>query len=134
MKTPLLTLITFTAFAALLSSCQTTGTSSGSPSGPYISVNSPSPGATVSSPLVVSGVSRTFEANVQWKLSKENGVVIKRGYTSGGGVDGPGPFKFTVHYNVSKAQKGTLSVYEEDMSDGEGKAPPKVVIPLKLKP
>ena len=134
MKTPLLSLITFTAIAALFSSCQTTGTSSGSPSGPYISVSSPSPGSSVSSPFSVTGVSRTFEANAQWKLSDQNGVVIKRGYTSGGGVDGPASFNFTVHYNVTKAQKGTLAVYEEDMSDGEGKAPPKVVIPLKLKP
>ena len=135
MKSSILTLIAFSGFAALLSSCQTTGSSSsGSPSGPYISVSSPQQGAAVSTGFAVTGVSRTFESNVQWKLAGQNGAVLARGYTRGGGVDGPAPFRFTVNFHTAKAQSGSLTVYEEDVSDGEGKAPPKVVIPLKLKP
>lgn len=134
MKTSILTLIVFSGFAALLSSCQTTGPSSGSPDGPYISVSSPKPGATVSRGFAVTGVSRTFESNVQWNLAGQNGAVLARGHSRGGGVDGAAPFRFTVHFNTAKAQSGSLTVYEEDASDGEGNGLPKVVIPLELKP
>jgi hypothetical protein len=60
--------------------------------------------------------------------------VLASGFTTGGGVDAPAPFTFTVAYSVSQRQVGHLEVFEEDVSDGAGFPPPRDVIPLVLQP
>ena len=84
--------------------------------------------------FTVRGCSRTFESTVNWKLKGRDGSELAMGHATGGGVDGPGAYTFTVSYSVSERQIGHLEVYEEDASDGEGAPPPRNVIPLVLKP
>lgn len=101
---------------------------------PFVFVTSPHPGTRVSSGFAVTGCSRTFESTVVWKLKGRDGSELAAGHTSGGGVDGPGPFSFTISYTAPEPQIGHLEVYEEDASDGEGHPPGRNVIPLVLGP
>ena len=100
----------------------------------FVIVGSPHSGERVQSGFNVTGCSRTFEGNVQWKLLGRNGASIASGYTNGGAADGPGPFAFSVAYSIPERQIGHLEVYEEDASDGEGFPPGRNVIPLVLNP
>ncbi len=100
----------------------------------FVFVASPRPGERVAGGFAVSGCSRTFESTVVWKLKARDGSELAGGHTTGGGVDGPGAFSFTVAYTVPERQIGHLEVYEEDVSDGEGHPPGRNVIPLVLSP
>ena len=95
-------------------------------------VSSPFGGADLASGFEVSGCSRTFESNVQWRLSDRTGAVLASGHTSGGGIDGAAPFTFTVEYESAERQIATLEVFEEDVSDGEGYPPPRAIVPLVI--
>ena len=95
-------------------------------------VNPPVGGAEVSSEFQVSGCSRTFESNVQWRLLDRTGEVLTSGHTSGGGIYGPAPFTFTVEYESAEPQIAHLEVFEEDVSEGEGYPPPRAVVPLVI--
>ncbi len=88
----------------------------------------------MSSGFAVSGCSRTFESNVNYRLLARDGSVLAQGNTTGGGVDGFGPFSFNVTYNAAEQQIGHLEVFEEDASDGEGNPPGRTVLPLVLMP
>ena len=94
----------------------------------------PSAGDRVESGFEVKACSRTFESNVNWRLVARNGTELARGSTQEGGVDGPGPFAFTVAYTADEPQIGHLELFEEDASDGEGFPPERIVLPLILKP
>lgn len=94
----------------------------------------PAAGDRVSSGFTVSGCSRTFENTVVWRLLARDGSVIADGFTTGGGVDGVGPFSFPVTYSVAERQIGHLEVFEEDASDGEGFPPGRTIIPVVLQP
>ena len=100
----------------------------------FVITTSPTAGDRVESGFDVRGCSRTFESNVNWRLIARNGTELARGNTQGGGVDGPGPFAFTVAYTAAEPQIGHLEVFEEDASDGEGFPPGRTVLPLILKP
>lgn len=98
----------------------------------FVLVTSPTAGATVTSGFAVTGCSRTFESTVQWRLLARNGSELASGHTQGGGVDGAGPFRFTVDFQVDAPQLGHLEVFEEDASSGEGFPPGRTVLPLVL--
>lgn len=100
----------------------------------FVFVTAPVPGTRVSPGFAVTGCSRTFEANVPWELRDRDGTVIARGAATGGGVDGPGPFRFTVRYAVPERQIGVLLVREDDPSGGEGRPPKDNAIPVVLSP
>ena len=100
----------------------------------FVLATIPAAGDRVSSGFAVAGCSRTFESNVQWQLVGRDGTVLANGFTTGGGVDGPGAFGFTVAYTVPERQIGHLEVFEEDVSDGEGFPPGRTVLPLVLQP
>ncbi len=102
--------------------------------GSFVFVTAPAPGAQLFSGFTVEGCSSTFESTVQWSLRDRAGAVLNSGFTMGGGVDGPERFSFTVEYDnpTGGLQVGTLHVFEEDVSDGEGFPPPRVVIPVVL--
>lgn len=103
--------------------------------GPFLFVSEPRSGERVSSGFTVRGCSRTFESNVPWTLLDASGAQLAAGSTTGGGVDGPGPFSFTVTYSVPERQIGHLEVSAEDASDGEATIKPvRNVIPLVLRP
>ncbi len=100
----------------------------------FVITMKPSAGDRVESGFEVKGCSRTFESNVNWRLVARNGTELARGNTQGGGVDGPGPFAFSVTYTADQPQIGHLEVFKEDASDGEGFPPGRTVLPLILKP
>jgi hypothetical protein len=100
----------------------------------FVFVASPASGERVNPGFSVSGASRTFESTVNWRLLAADGSELATGHTTGGGVDGHGPFSFKVAYQITERQIGHLEVYEEDASDGEGKPPGRNVIPLVLQP
>jgi len=100
----------------------------------FVIATAPDAGARVRSGFAVSGCSRTFESTVVWRLTARDGGVLARGHTTGGGVDGPGPFSFNVPFSVTERQVGSLEVFEEDQSDGEGVPPGRTVLPLVLVP
>jgi hypothetical protein len=100
----------------------------------FVIVATPRAGQRVESGFTVTGCSRTFESNVQWRLLGRNGAELARGHAPGGGVDGPGPFSFAVAYSVEARQIGHLEVFEEDVSDGEGFPPGRTILPLVLLP
>lgn len=101
----------------------------------FVFVSRPRSGERVSSGFTVEGCSRTFESNVPWKLLDASGTELSSGAAMGGGVDGPGPFGFTVSYSVAERQIGHLEVSDEDVSGGESAIRPvRNVIPLVLRP
>ena len=100
----------------------------------FVIATTPLAGDRVNSGFAVSGCSRTFESNVQWRLLARDGTELAKGFTQGGGVDGPGPFSFTVTYSVAKRQIGHLEVFDEDVSNGEGFPPGRTMLPLVLRP
>ena len=100
----------------------------------FVLATQPAAGARVSSGFSVRGCSRTFESTVTWRLLARDGSVVAEGFTTGGGVDGPGPFAFTVDFAVAERQIGHLEVFEEDVSDGEGFPPGRTVVPVVLQP
>jgi hypothetical protein len=100
----------------------------------FVIATAPAAGARVSSGFGVSGCSRTFESTVVWRLFARDGGVLAEGTTTGGGVDGPGPFSFAVPFTVAERQVGRLEVFEEDASGGEGFPPGRTVLPLVLMP
>jgi hypothetical protein len=100
----------------------------------FIFVTAPPVGARVSSGFTARGCSRTFESNVPWRLLDASGAELASGSTLGGGVDGFGPFSFTVSYSVASRQIGHLEVLEDDPSGGEGRPPTRNVLPLVLNP
>ena len=102
------------------------------PDASLVIVSSPVGGAEVASRFEVNGCSRTFESNVQSRLSDQTGAVLASGHTSGGGVDGPVPFAFTVDYEAAERQIATLEVFEEDVSEGQGFPPPRAVVPVVI--
>ena len=102
------------------------------PDASLVIVNSPVGGAEVSSEFEVSGCSRTFESNVQWRLLDRAGELLASGHASGGGIDGAAPFTFTVEYESTERQIATLEVFEGDVSEGEGYPPPRAVVPVVI--
>ena len=98
---------------------------------PPILVESPTPGETVEPGFEATGTANTFEATFNYELKDAAGKVLKKNFvtaTSGSGTRGT--FKFTVPYEVSKPQKGTLVVFENSAADGSRTH--EVEIPLQL--
>ncbi|MXW24642.1 MAG: hypothetical protein F4Z96_08410 [Chloroflexi bacterium] len=102
------------------------------PDAAIVIVTSPSAGEDVASGFEVSGCSRTHESNVVWRLLDRAGEELASGFTSGGGFDGPAPFSFTVEYDAAERQLAYIEVFEEDVSEGEGYPPPRVIVPLVI--
>lgn len=142
MKLPNIACLYLSLLLFVLANCSTTGSlsdvcsnSDGALSdASFVIVSSPHSGERVQSGFGVTGCSRTFEGNVQWRLLGRNGAALASGFTNGGGVDGAGSFDFAVTYSVPERQIGHLEVYEEDVSDGEGFPPGRNVVPLVLNP
>ena len=99
------------------------------PDNSLVVVGSPSAGEAVESGFMVSGCSRTFESNVQWRLLGRSGEVLSSGHTTGGGVYGPAPFGFSVEFAVAERQVAARSL-RKDTSEGDGFPPPRVVVPV----
>ena len=84
---------------------------------PFILVESPVPGETVSNPFEVTGIANTFEANVQYRLVGTDGTVLDEGFTTATAGTGTwGDFGFDSSFDA--VGEGTLEVFEESAQDG----------------
>jgi hypothetical protein len=93
-------------------------------------VDSPAAGATVTSPLTVTGQARVFEANVVLTLFDASGneIATTNGLAAEGGV--LSPFSIDITFSVSADTEACLWVYESSAQDG---SPINVVqVPLTL--
>jgi len=88
---------------------------------PGIVVESPYPGQLVTSPLTITGFSRTFEANVVYDIViPPSGEIVADGFTTAAqpDVDLFGPFEFTVDFETDVEGFGAVIVFEESAQDG----------------
>ncbi|HEX6336670.1 MAG TPA: Gmad2 immunoglobulin-like domain-containing protein [Jiangellaceae bacterium] len=84
-----------------------------------VQLNEPSQGATVRSPVQVTGDAAAFEANVLWELLRD-GEVIDSGYTTT--LEGQRFSKFTFDLELEPGEY-TIVISEDDPSGGEGGEP-----------
>ncbi|HET9730239.1 MAG TPA: Gmad2 immunoglobulin-like domain-containing protein [Acidimicrobiia bacterium] len=86
---------------------------------PAILVESPTFGASVRSPLHVSGTSNTFEATVNYTLTDPDGLVLQEGHTiATAGTGTWGTFSFNVSFTPHRAGMGSLIVFSVSPKDG----------------
>lgn len=97
-----------------------------------IEVFSPVNNGLYHSPMVVNGFSRTFEGNVNLRLTDKNGQVLAERNTLGGSVDGFAFFDSALRFTVGEMISGTLDVFESSAKDGSEIH--KVTIPVVLLP
>lgn len=85
---------------------------------PAILPLAPLPGATVTSPMTVSGTSNTFEATLQWTVLDRSGATLKDGFaTATSGTGTRGTFSFTVDVG-SYQGAATVKLFEASAEDG----------------
>jgi spore germination protein GerM len=99
---------------------------------PAILVESPILGATVSSPVRITGTANTFEATFMINIVDNDGLIIADEFaTATSGTGTRGTFDVTVQYPSGHAGNGALIVFESSAKDG---SPINVVeIPIVLK-
>lgn len=97
-----------------------------------IELFSPVADALYHSPMVVNGFSRTFEGNVNLRLTDQDGQVLAERNTLGGASDGFAFFDSSLRFTVGEMISGTLEVFETSAKDGSEIN--KVTIPLVLLP
>jgi germination protein M len=101
---------------------------------PIIAVAAPARGATVSSPVTVSGIANVFEANVTVEILDASGKVLAKDFTTATcGTGCWGEYSLDLPYEVSSRQKGTIVVHDDD-AEGSGTYPHEVRIPVELTP
>jgi hypothetical protein len=100
---------------------------------PAIVVESPTIGASVSSPVVVNGTANVFEATVSLRVLDAQGREIARTFTTATCGSGcRGGYSKSVRFSVSSEQPGIVEVFEASAEDGR---PINVVtIPVTLRP
>lgn len=103
-----------------------------------IVVTSPEHGASVSSPITISGTASVFEGTVQLRVLDAEGEVIARAFaTATAGAPERGDFSKEVEFTVGEAQDGVVEAFEQNAaSPGEGSQRQqfKVEVPVKLEP
>jgi hypothetical protein len=86
---------------------------------PAILVESPTPGAAVTSPVTVSGLANTFEATIRYTVTDPEGLILEEGFHTGGGTaDDWGPFEFAVEFDTERSGLGAVIVFESSPEDG----------------
>jgi uncharacterized surface protein with fasciclin (FAS1) repeats len=99
----------------------------------FIDVNSPVVGQSVCDPIIVSGYSNTFEANVVLTLSEADGNILLQMPTLGGSLGVYRDFATPLSYAVEEATPLLLSVAETDAS-GLLNTIDETIIPVTLHP
>jgi hypothetical protein len=89
------------------------------PANPSMVLHVPAEGATVTSPVTVTGLARVFEANVRITIYNASGAILTDTFTTAAQA-GPvlAPFSAAVPFSVSATQKGCVRVWEESAQDG----------------
>jgi hypothetical protein len=87
---------------------------------PLILVESPVPGETVTSPVTISGISNTFEANVQYAIVGPGDVPITSGFTTATAGTGTwGDFSVSVPFSAPAGTSATVRAFESSAEDGQ---------------
>ena len=86
---------------------------------PAVLVESPTPGASVASPLTVSGMSNTFEGTVNYSIADGDGLIVAEGSTTATDGNGTwGSFEFTETFSGAKPGLGAVIAFQEDAEKG----------------
>jgi hypothetical protein len=98
-----------------------------------IAVYAPRPGAEVARTFSVSGVSRTFESTVNWRLRDSSNRVVANGFTTSAGGSGPqwGTFQISVTAPATVSGNVTMEVLWGSPRDGSDMG--LVTIPLRIR-
>ena len=102
---------------------------------PHILVESPTPGATIHSPVTVTGTAATFEQAVNYTILGPDGQTIASGVTTAGPVGATGEqgaFSFTAAYTLGQSGLGRIVVYQVSAKDGSDVD--VVQIPVQIQP
>jgi germination protein M len=100
---------------------------------PAILVESPAPGATVSSPLTIRGSANTFEATFMVELRPNQGKPLYKNFVTASSGNGTrGTFEKTLDFVPDRERPGTLVVYENSAEDGS--VVNEVEIPVTIRP
>jgi len=87
---------------------------------PVIWVNSPTPGQTVTSPLLIEGSARVFEATVNARIIDDAGIELAKGFaTASEGAPGRGDFVLSLPFSPSTAKSGKVEVFWVSPKDGQ---------------
>lgn len=86
-----------------------------------VQIDTPAEGATMSSPVQVTGEAAAFEANVPWRVLDANGTVVRRGATTTSEGMRFAPYSFSVRLRPGTY---TVKVVEDDPSGGEAPGRP----------
>jgi hypothetical protein len=103
-----------------------------------IVVERPEPGASVSSPVAISGTASVFEGTVQFRILDADGEEIGSGFTTASaGAPDRGEFSEDVEFAVDEAQDGVVEVFEQNVASPE-ESPERelftVEVPVQLEP
>jgi Immunoglobulin-like domain of bacterial spore germination len=103
-----------------------------------IVVESPEPGASVSSPVTISGTASVFEGTVQLRILDADGEEIASAFsTASAGAPERGDFSEDVEFTVDEAQDGVIEVFEQNVASPE-ESPERelftVEVPVQLEP
>lgn len=85
-----------------------------------VQVDEPQEGATVTSPLTVSGEAAVFEANLLWSVLDEAGTEVQAGFTTTAEGQTFAPYEFVLELAPGEY---TVVISESDESGGEGGTP-----------
>jgi hypothetical protein len=86
---------------------------------PAITVESPTIGQRVSSPVTVAGTANVFEATVSFRILDASGNEIARTFTQAScGTGCRGDYSVSVPFTIGSEQPGTIEVYEVSAKDG----------------
>jgi hypothetical protein len=103
-----------------------------------IVVNSPEPGATVSSPVTVSGSASVFEGTVQIRILGADGAEVGRAFaTATAGAPERGRFSADVEFDVEGAEDGAVEAFSQNVASPEESPQRKlfrVEVPVRLEP
>ena len=99
---------------------------------PGVFVDTPAAGATVRSPLRITGRAAVFEATFQYRLQAADGTVLAEDFAMTDEGAGWGRFDVSIPYDVDSRQAGRLTVWEYSAKDGSVQS--QRVTPLTLRP
>ena len=104
-----------------------------------IVIEAPERGASVTSPVTVSGTASVFEGTVQIRVLDADGEEIASTFaTASEGAPGRGEFSKRVSFSVPQAQEGVIEAYEADAASGSEGSPDgelfTVSVPVQLQP
>ena len=84
-----------------------------------ITVRTPGLGATVASPVTISGDASVFEAALAWRITDTSGRVIVEGFTTASlGAPGRGTYSVSVTYTVQTETVAFVEIFSRSPKDG----------------